>query len=118
MGAIFIANYPRPADNKYKFDMEYYLRVHMPLQLKHHAQFGMRSYHVIEPELATPYGTSPYVVQTIEFWDSVEGFFKALKDGSSEPADDIPNYTDIKAPFPIIGNIKGSYVDSAFELKK
>ncbi|KAH0827735.1 hypothetical protein AYO21_08905 [Fonsecaea monophora] len=117
MGAIFIANYPRPADNNYKFDMDYYLKVHMPLQLKHHKPYGMRSYHVIQPEKETPYGTSPYVVQTIEFWDSVEGFFKALKEASQEPSDDIPKYTDIKAPFPIIGEIKGSWVDSTFELK-
>lgn len=117
MGAIFIACYPRPADGKYKFDMDYYLKVHMPLQLEHHKPYGMRSYHVIEPKEKTSYGVSPFVVQTIEYWDSVEGFERALAEASEEAGADIANYTDIKNPFPIVGEIKGSWTDSSFEWK-
>lgn len=117
MGAIFIACYPRPADGNYKFDLDYYINVHMPLQLKHHGPYGMRSYHVIVPEKETPYGKCPYVVQTIEHWDSVEGFYKALEEASEETAADIANYTDIKNSFPIIGLVKTSWKDPSFEFE-
>lgn len=117
MGAIFIACYPHPAEGEAKFDMEYYINVHMPLQLKYHGPYGMRSYHVIQPEKETPYGTCPYIVQTIEYWDSVEGFYKALEEASTETSADIPKYTNVKNAFPIIGQIKSSWVDSSFEFK-
>lgn len=117
MGAIFIACYPRPADGKYRFDLDYYINLHMPLQLKCHQPYGMRSYHDVVPEQETPYGTAPYVVQTIEHWDTVEGFCEALEKASEETSADVPNYTDIKNAFPIVGQIQTSWVDSSFEFK-
>ncbi|KAI8942470.1 hypothetical protein NX059_000537 [Plenodomus lindquistii] len=112
MGAIFIACYPRPTDGTTAhFDMDYYLKKHMPLQLKMHGPYGLRSYHVIEPT-----ADSPYVVQTIEFWDSVEGMEKAIAEASEETYADIKNYTNITNAFPIKGTIQGSYVEKGFVL--
>jgi uncharacterized protein (TIGR02118 family) len=118
MVAIFIACYPRPADGKYKFDMDYYVNVHMPMQLKHHAPYGMRSYHVIEPKRETPYGVCPFVVQTIEYWDSSEGFLKAITEAGEELTEDLKKYTDITNPFPIVGDITGSWTDPSFKWDK
>jgi uncharacterized protein (TIGR02118 family) len=114
MPAIFIACYPRPADGKYKFDLDYYLKTHMPMQLRIHGPYGMRSYHVIKPT-----EESPYVVQTVEFWDSVEGIEKALAESEGTQAlyDDIKNYTDITNAFPIKAEVKGSYLEPNFQIQ-
>ncbi|KAL4861695.1 hypothetical protein BDV12DRAFT_203749 [Aspergillus spectabilis] len=112
MSAMFIACYPRPADGKYKFDLDYYLNVHMPMQLKHHRPHGMRSYHVIQP---TP--ESPYVIQTVEYWDSLEGIEKAIADFSADLYADIPKYTDITNAFPIKAVIKSSHVEPGFVIE-
>ncbi|KAH6976549.1 hypothetical protein BKA56DRAFT_674989 [Ilyonectria sp. MPI-CAGE-AT-0026] len=105
MGAIFIACYPRPSGGKsYRFDLEYYINTHMPLQMKHHGPYGLRSYHVVEPT-----EDAPYVVQTIEFWDSIDSMEKAIKEASAELWKDIPNYTDISDAFPIRAEIKASW---------
>lgn len=111
MPAMFVACYPRPEDGKYRFDLDYYLKIHMPLQLKHHGPHGMRSYHVIE---GTP--DCPFVVNTIEFWDSVEGMQDAIANYSAELWEDIPKYTDIPNPFSINGTIKGHWVDSSLDI--
>ncbi|KAJ4990946.1 ethyl tert-butyl ether degradation [Stagonosporopsis vannaccii] len=112
MAAVFIACYPRPKDGSaYRFDMDYYLNKHMPLQLKYHGPYGLRSYHVIEPG-----ADSPYVVQVIEFWDSVDGMETALVEASQELYADAKNYTDITDAFPIRGAVKRSWVDKDFVL--
>lgn len=105
MGAVFIACYPRPADGKsYRFDLEYYVNVHMPMQLKYHGPYGLRSYHVIEPT-----EDAPYVIQTVEFWDSLDSMEKGIAEASAELYEDIPNYTDIPNAFPIRAKLKASY---------
>lgn len=111
MGAIFIACYPRPTKSTYRFDLDHYIDVHMPLQLKHHGPYGLRSYHVIQPT-----DESPYIVQTIEHWDSLEGMEKAIREASAEVWADLPNFTDITDAFPIKAEIKASWVDSGFKL--
>jgi hypothetical protein len=84
----------------------------MPLQLKHHKPYGMRSYHVIQPTFE-----SPFVIQTIEYWDSLEGIEKCIAENSAELHADIPKYTNITNAFPIKGEIKGSYVDPSLIFK-
>jgi uncharacterized protein (TIGR02118 family) len=111
MPALFIACYPRPADGKYKFDMDYYLKTHMPLQLRCHGPYGMRSYHVVKPT-----EDSPYVVQTVEFWDTLEGMERAIAEAGEEPGADIKNYTDITNAFPIKAEIQGSWIDKNFTI--
>lgn len=70
----------------------------------------MRSYHVIECTKE-----SPYVVQTIEYWDDLERMKQAMEESKAGPMyetyTDIANYTDITNAFPIMGEIKGSWTD-------
>ncbi|UPL03035.1 hypothetical protein LCI18_013969 [Fusarium solani-melongenae] len=103
--AIFIACYPRPASGKsYRFDLDYYINVHMPLQLKHHGPYGLKSYYVIKPT-----EDAPYVVQTVEIWDNIANMEKGIAEASAALYEDIPNYTDIPDAFPIRAEIKASW---------
>lgn len=110
MPSYFIACYPRPADGKYRFDLDYYLKTHMPMQMEHHRPYGMRSYHVLKCT-----EESPYVIQTIEYWDNLEKMTEALDNAMEYPLkvlwDDIAMYTDIKDAFAIKGEIQGCWAD-------
>lgn len=116
--AYFIACYPRPKNGgEYKFDMDYYLKTHMRLQHEAHAPYGMRSYHVILPGPETP-----YVVQTIEYWDNLENLNKAIElsinDGPMmHLTHDIAKYTDIKDAFGITGAIQGCMLDDKLTIE-
>ena len=117
MAAYFIACYPRPANGEYKFDLDYYLKTHMPMQLKAHAPHGMRSYHVI-----TPNKESGFAIQTIEYWDNIERLKSAMEDSVGKGSmahleQDIKKYTDITNAFAIMGEIQGAYVDDKMTIE-
>ncbi|KAJ5952723.1 uncharacterized protein N7479_011136 [Penicillium vulpinum] len=62
------------------------------------------SYHVIKPT-----EESLHVIQTVEFWDSLEGIEKAIKESSVELYEDIAKDTDIPNAFPIKSKFQKSY---------
>ncbi|KAI1087217.1 hypothetical protein F5B19DRAFT_81463 [Rostrohypoxylon terebratum] len=86
-----------------KFDMEYYLKTHMPLVQKTWAPFGLKSWKVVQytdPE-------SPYAVQALLEWDDLAQWEKAST--SAEAASvfgDITNFTDVK-PDKLQGTVVG-----------
>ncbi|KAI1441929.1 hypothetical protein F5Y02DRAFT_397868 [Annulohypoxylon stygium] len=75
-----------------KFDMDYYLKSHMPLVQKTWAPFGLKNWKVVQytdPE-------SPYAVQALLEWDDVAQWEIASKAPEAGPVfADIPNFTDV-----------------------
>lgn len=96
-----------------KFDMHYYLSIHMPLVLERWGPFGLQSYEVVNftnglqgldlDQTKTPYGTV-----AILHWNNTEGLAKGVK---SEPESkifaDVPNFSD-KSPTFIAGDVVGT----------
>lgn len=85
-----------------KFNMEYYLSSHMPLAAKHWEPLGLKSWKV------TQLGEdSPYCVQSLLEWDSMEDFGKAIASPETKTIqDDVPNFSD-KAPIIMAGGVVG-----------
>ena len=92
------------------FNLDYYLKTHMPLVLATWKDFGMTGYSVEKLEPNTASGAeSPYsMVATLEF-ESMEKFKSAL--GNSGAAGkimgDIPNFSN-REPLIIPGDVVGT----------
>lgn len=57
------------------WQMDYYLKTHMPLVDKHWGPFGMKSWTIVQFQENDPSGMH---VQAIMLWESVEAFEKAI----------------------------------------
>jgi uncharacterized protein (TIGR02118 family) len=93
--------YPRKEDAT--FDIDYYLKTHMPLAYKTWNSFGFTSYKVTKYPDDAPYS---YGV-TME-WEDMERFAKALQaEGTKAVMDDVKNYSDVQ-PIILSGEVVGS----------
>ncbi|PKS06121.1 hypothetical protein jhhlp_007438 [Lomentospora prolificans] len=78
-----------------KFDVQYYVTKHFSLVEAKWGPLGMQSWEVLEFEEG-----SPYQVQAITKWKSVEAFEAAMADKVTEEViGDVPNYTTAKPIF-------------------
>ncbi len=83
--------YPNQAGSK--FDLDYYMKTHMPLVEKRWTEFGLKSWRVARG-IDTPMGPATYqIVTTLEF-TSADDFQKAAAAHGPEIMGDIPNFTD------------------------
>ncbi|OTA91925.1 hypothetical protein M434DRAFT_396868 [Hypoxylon sp. CO27-5] len=86
-----------------KFDMDYYIKTHMPLVQKHWAKHGLKSWkvgHYTNPE-------APYAVQAWLEWEDLSQWGKATATPEAkEIFDDIANFSD-KTPVTLSGTITG-----------
>lgn len=99
MPATVTVVYPQGA----KFDMDYYLKTHMPLVQKRWSSYGLQSWKVLKFGDDTPY----CVQATLEF-DSMDSFQKAASgEEAKEVLGDIPNFSD-KEPAIMPGEIVGT----------
>ncbi|KAI2466870.1 hypothetical protein F4781DRAFT_334310 [Annulohypoxylon bovei var. microspora] len=89
-----------------KFDLDYYLKTHMPLVQKAWASFGLKSWkvaHYTNPD-------SAYVVQAWLEFDEMSQWDKASTAPEAEPVfADIPNFTNV-SPDKLFGTLAGSAV--------
>ncbi len=88
--------YPNTPDSR--FDMDYYINVHMPMSLKRlESHSGFRGVSV-ERGLGGPVpGSEPSHVAMCHFsFESGEAFLEAFLPHAEELQGDIPNYTDIE----------------------
>lgn len=94
--AVLNVIYPASAS---KFDMDYYLKKHMPMVKETWAPHGLKSYRVIQTEPSTGHS-----VQAIMEWESVEKMTKAIQNSelAEKIMNDIPNFTDAK-PLRLLG---------------
>lgn len=83
-----------PSDSGTRFDMEYYLKNHMPLVSQRWSPKGLHDYTVLKG-VGTPDGGAPayQVVANLRF-ESAEAFKKAASEDGPEIFGDIPNFTD------------------------
>ena len=67
-----------PEEDGAKFDMEYYLRKHLPLAMAQWGPYGLQSYEVTKFE-ALPGQKLPYSAVCVMKWDNAEGAGKAMQ---------------------------------------
>lgn len=95
MSAIITVVYPRPSkpETAFKFDYDYYYKVHLPLAEKVWGPMGLQSWTVTEHADRE----EPYFLQCKLVWNSMEDFNKAAPAAASVPVfADVDNFTDIK----------------------
>ncbi|KAI1458749.1 hypothetical protein F4805DRAFT_456463 [Annulohypoxylon moriforme] len=87
-----------------KFDMDYYLKTHMPLVQKTWASFGLKSWKVAQY-------TNPDSIYAVVAWLEFEEQSQWEKASTAPEAGpvfaDIPNFSDV-APDKLIGTLTGS----------
>ncbi|KAI0839634.1 hypothetical protein F5Y06DRAFT_11374 [Hypoxylon sp. FL0890] len=87
-----------------KFDMDYYIKSHMPLVQKNWSKYGLKSWkvgHYTNPE-------APYVVQAWLEWEDPTQWGKATATPEAkEIFDDVANFSD-KSPVVLSGTITGA----------
>ncbi len=98
--------YPNKAGSK--FDLDYYIRRHLPLVRDRLLPMGMRSFtytveHAIDPK-APP---QAYRLSAELRFDDMESTARALEAHGPETQADIPNFTDV-APVILIGEVHQS----------
>ena len=81
-----------------QFDMDYYLKGHMPLIHKAWSPFGMKSWGINQLPNPDVLGqTPPYGVQTTIYWDKPEDMIKALNGPmKDETAEDVKKFSNVK----------------------
>lgn len=97
-----------PAKEGYKFDMDYYLKTHMPLVAKLWTPFGLKHYYISDLRQSA----QPYTVQATLVWDRaepgpLEGFKAAVDAHGKEVMGDIVNFSS-EQPVIVTGGIVAS----------
>ncbi|EXJ87491.1 hypothetical protein A1O3_04451 [Capronia epimyces CBS 606.96] len=96
-----------PADSDATFDLDYYLKTHLPLVHEKWGKYGLTDWKVIQFATGAD-GSKPYSVAALLTWDTIESLQKAL---GTEDAGvifaDVKNFSN-KAPVFLLGNIVGS----------
>ncbi|KAM0713207.1 hypothetical protein Q7P35_000659 [Cladosporium inversicolor] len=85
------------------FNMDYYLKTHMPLVQEKWGSYGLKSWKVIQ------FGDdSPYAVQATIEWGSLDDFKKAAGSASTKDVmDDVKNFSNT-SPKLFSGEVVGS----------
>ncbi|KAB2580515.1 putative ethyl tert-butyl ether degradation protein [Lasiodiplodia theobromae] len=97
--------YPNVSDAT--FDLEYYLKTHMPLAHKNFGPHGMKGYKVARVVGTASGDPAPYSIQcTLEF-DTVEQVKTAVSTSAGPVMADVPNFSN-QQPIFLIGEIVGT----------
>lgn len=90
-----------PAKEGYKFDMDYYLKTHMPLVTAKWGPHGLKQWYVTDLRHAA----QPYSVQATLIWESgLEGLQKAQEASGAEVMGDVANFSS-EQPVIVAGGI-------------
>lgn len=89
--------YPNRHDSR--FDLDYYLNVHMPRSIECLSSApGFRSVSVESGNSGVYPGTEPAFIATCHYeFDSYDSFVAAFTPHAEELQGDIPNYTDVES---------------------
>ncbi|WP_232631194.1 EthD family reductase [Methylobacterium sp. Leaf118] len=87
--------YPSGAGTR--FDMDYYLKTHMPLVSERWSSKGLHDYTVVKGIGTPDGGAPPYQVMALLRFASAEAFKAAASEDGAEIFGDIPNFTDTQA---------------------
>jgi len=104
----FICTVLYPNEEDATFDMDYYLKTHMPMVLKQWAQHGLQSYTVIKFIPGSDGSRPPYSVQATLQWKDREGVEKALAGEEQKIIfGDVKNFSN-KGPVFMGGDVVGT----------
>lgn len=83
-----------------KFDLDYYLKTHMPLVQKNWGSMGLSKWEVVNYKEGLGGAAPDFTISATLFWESKDAMDKALKDESAkEVFGDVPNFTNIQPKF-------------------
>ena len=98
MPAVATVSYPRTADST--FNLDYYLKHHLPMVQERWAKYGMKDWFVCK------FDEGQYSVVTTSHWNDMSGFQKAIAEDSKAIIDDLSNYSN-QPPVSAVGEIVG-----------
>lgn len=98
-----------PVGSDAKFDMDYYIKTHMPLVKKNWEPFGLVGYEVVQYSHGLDglnlHSTKHHLsVQAFLTWHDLDGLQKALKEKGPTVFGDVPNFSNKGATF-ICGDV-------------
>jgi uncharacterized protein (TIGR02118 family) len=79
-----------------RFDLDYYMKKHMPLVIARGQDLGLQSYQVLHGTGAPGGGKPAYRVMLNMTVSSLAAFQSGFETYGKEFVDDIPNFTDIR----------------------
>jgi len=79
-----------------RFDLDYYMKKHMPLVASHGQDIGLQSYQVMRGTGAPGGGKPAYHVMTNLTVSSLQAFQGGMETHGEEIMGDIPNFTDLR----------------------
>jgi uncharacterized protein (TIGR02118 family) len=104
----FSATVVYPNDDDIKFDLDYYLKTHMPLVKNTWGKHGLEKWEVIKFAQG-PDGSKPkYAIEALLTFKDGAALQAAMADeGTKAVFDDVPNFTN-KQPIFLAGEVVGS----------
>lgn len=97
--------YPNEADTK--FDLDYYLKSHMPLVAEKFGKHGLKKWDVLEFKPGGDGAKPTYCIGATLYWDSPDHMGAALASEDAKPVfGDIPNFCN-KGPVFLGGALVG-----------
>ncbi|PQE08927.1 Ethyl tert-butyl ether degradation protein [Rutstroemia sp. NJR-2017a WRK4] len=87
--AIVTVMYPKTETST--FDMNYYMKTHMPLVQEKWGPHGLQNWTIYELD-----GKDGWSVQALLYWDSMESFAKAAEAEAEKIMADVPNFSSEK----------------------
>lgn len=98
---------PRPSDNTFRFNLEYYMQHHIPLAKMNWGPMGMIGCIVAANDKDQGHQASDYAVIVSTIWESHQAWITAQKDlVSALITADTPNFTNV-TPIVVVGNVMG-----------
>ena len=97
------AAYPRSAGKK--FDMNYYIKTHLPIVWQKFGPYGLKKIEVDKGEERPGGGESPFFAIGYLYFDTLEDFRKAYISTGAEVVANISQYTDV-VPMIQVGEIE------------
>ncbi|KIX95932.1 uncharacterized protein Z520_08187 [Fonsecaea multimorphosa CBS 102226] len=95
--------YPNEEDTK--FDMDYYLKTHMPLVMENFKKHGLKKWEVLEYKPGLDGAKPLYIASATMIWDKPEDMGAALTSEDAKPVfGDIQNFTN-KQPVFLAGDL-------------
>lgn len=96
-----------PADADATFDLDYYLKTHMPLVQEKWGKYGLQGWSVVKYSPG-PDGGKTYTYAALLTWDSPESIGKAMQgEETKEVLGDVQNFSN-KGPVFLTGEIVGT----------
>jgi uncharacterized protein (TIGR02118 family) len=85
-----------PASEGARFDVDYYLKTHVPMVGMHAKDSGLREVKVLRGSSAPGGGAPAHLMMALLSFDSAAGFEQVLERHGAEIIGDIPNFSNVQ----------------------